>query len=322
MKKILVIIALLVFLGCEKEEEAAGTTDPYSYNPTELDGVWRGINNKTHKIEWDFTFYDNMFFLDDECEINSCAGLFSLNTTTTPKQIDIQILECYSDSSSIASAGDVVEGIYEIVVTEDGYWEQQQQMMYSYSLNISIPDSVGAPRPESFSDDSNKNWIDIDYHDPNGAFFEDIVGCCNPVYDPSGYTFEADYLLEYSSPSECSGDSTILPSSNNHYYTFTDSLVTSNDWPYDSDWELCESTLYRVIWSSWADGENAGEYSGGQVSYSGFTMTSDSTMYLQDDGDCYGGSLASFYDTYEECWNAGYLWTGCSRTYYTGTPIE
>ena len=111
---------------------------------------------------------------------------------------------------------------------------------------------------------------------------------------------------------------TTIEAADNNYYTFTDSLVTSNHFPHDSDWELCESTLYRVLWSSWVDGG----YSGGQVNYSGFTMTSDSTMYLQNNGECYGSTLASYYDTYDECLNAGYLWDGCSRIYYTGTPTE
>ena len=215
IKKSILTLLLLLFIGCEEEESSTPPFNPINPDASEIEGSWRGIRNESHKIKWEFTFWGKNWILDDECGIDACAGTFELDNTTTPNQINFQVIQCATEDSYIGKAGNLIQGIYQLDIdTTINQWNNS--LILDYALNIAIPDSTAIPdedgniRPESFSDQTAYIWETLDNINPNDTTDEGLIGCCNPAHSPIGYKFESESKYQYSSPTECSGDSLFI----------------------------------------------------------------------------------------------------------------
>ena len=330
MKRVLFFVLTLFLISCEKEESTSTGFIPESPDPTEIEGTWRGIRDGSHKVKWEFTFYGQNWFLDDECGVDACGGTFELNNTTTPNQINLEVVGCASDNSYIGKVGEIIEAIYQLDIdTTISPWDNSLSL--SYELNIAIPDSTmipddtGSTRPQSFTDQSIYLWETLDNINPNNTYDEGLVGCCDPLHNPNGYRFESESKYQFTSPTDCSGDSTLIGDPNDDYYIFTTDGISYSSWdvflPSSIDWEVCESSLNTLTWSTSVE---TGEYTGNSYSYINFTMSANDLIYIEEEGHCNGGGFSSFpspHETKEECEAAGYGWNYCTRTFYVGTPV-
>ena len=190
MKKLILLVAVLVFWGCE--EEADGTMI-VGYTPTNsiLDPTtWEGTDNLDDDKPWQFNFYNYngnlMWMFSDTCE-DACGGSpYTLNTDVTPNTIDLVVnIGCMEDNY----LGETLKGIIEI---QTATYSGQE---YFLGLTIAISEPGSDSRPSSFSEtDAYRVW-DLDYVDTDAMFYEDdflVVDC-----DEDG---------EVSDEAECGGD--------------------------------------------------------------------------------------------------------------------
>ena len=101
MKKLMILITVLAFWGCEKDSTDPGDGGNGNDFVTELEGTWIGNDltwvfsgsaySATYAVEW-------------------YQGTFSINTQTNPKQMDAVITDC-SNSDYTGTTG---LGIYKI----------------------------------------------------------------------------------------------------------------------------------------------------------------------------------------------------------------
>ena len=341
MKKLILLITILVFWGCEEESDGSNIV---GYTPTgsALDPtVWEGTDNLDVDKLWQFNFYNYngnlMWRFMDTCE-NSCGGSpYTLNTNVTPNEIDLAVnYGCMDDSYF----GQTLKGIIEIQT------ETVNGIISFTGLNIAISEPGSASRPSSFSGaDAYRVWT-LDYVDINDPFYQDdflvvdtdedddlsdeaecggendidvsSTGCLDidALFDPTGYRFYNTVETEYDSPTECSGSSETndVSSPTDYYYEFTADGINTNFSSWGNEYEYCVfgSSLY-IYYIEYYTG--LGDQDIGTI----YTMTSDSTFYRQIEANC----IANPFDqTQEECaetndWG-GNEWRHCRISYWEG----
>ena len=98
-------LALLLFLSCSDDKG----TEP-NENLTELEGTWIGYELDGEPGDWTFSFSGNEGSVHNHNYEESYSGTFTINSQTSPKQIDLTIEEC----SYSPFIGETSLGIYEI----------------------------------------------------------------------------------------------------------------------------------------------------------------------------------------------------------------
>lgn len=336
MKKLILLITILVFWGCEEESDGSNIV---GYTPTAsaLDPtVWEGTDNLNVDKLWQFNFYNYngnlMWRFMDTCE-NSCGGSpYTLNTNVTPNEIDLAVnYGCMDDSYF----GQTLKGIIEIQT------ETVNGIISFTGLNIAISEPGSASRPLSFSGaDAYRVWT-LDYVDINDPFYQDdflvvdtdedddlsdeaecggendidvsSTGCLDidALFDPTGYRFYNTVETEYDSPTECSGSSETndVSSPIDYYYEFTADGINTNSFnTAENGYEYCVfgSSLYIYYIQEYQFIED-------QEIGTTYTMTSDSTYHIQYEASC------SFccHDNEVDC-NANHNFTD----YTTGDPQD
>ena len=334
MKKLILLVAVLVFWGCEEEADAINIV---GYTPTGsiLDPTnWEGTDNLDVDNSWQFNFWNyegNLLWrFEDTCENSCMGGPYTLNTNVTPNEIDLVVnIDCFDESYF----GETVIGIIDIQKeTIDG-------TISFTGLTIAISEPGSDSRPTSF-DDAYRVW-DLDYLDIDDIFYvddffvvdtdddgdlldeyecggenlpdgPDACGIIDPIFDPIGFKIYKTSQLVYDSPTECSGSSETheLVEAFDYYYEFTDDGISSNVYSYSNEWEYCiyGSSLYLYYINETGLGEPT------EVGTT-YTMTSDSTFHIQYEAGC----SYCCHDNEEDCnenTNTQDPWKHCRITHW------
>jgi len=342
MKKLILLVAVLVFSGCEEEADAINILGYTSTGDVLDPTTWEGTDNLDDDKSWQFDFWNYngnlMWRFQNTCE-NQCMGSpYTLNTNVTPNEIDFNVnIDCFDESYW----GETLKGIIEIeTVTYSG-------QIYFSGLTIAISEPGSDSRPSSFSDtDAYRVW-DLDYVDINDPFYQDDflvvdcdedndlsdeaecggenesnVGVCaasgcgdgDALFDPIGYRFYNPSQTVYDSPTECSGSSETndVSSSIDYYWEFTADGINTNSFnsaAYEYEYCVFGSSLYIYYIQEYQFIED-------QEIGTIYTMTSDSTYHIQYEASC----AYCCHETEEECnanasWEA---WRHCRISYWEG----
>lgn len=349
MKKILILIAILVFWGCEEESDGSNIVG-YTPSASELDPTnWEGTDNLDVDNSWQFNFWNYngnlMWRFMDTCE-NSCGGSpYTLNTDVTPNEIDLVVnIGCMEESYE----GLTAKGIIDI---------QKETLNGTISftgLTIAISAPGSDSRPTSF-DDAYRVW-DLDYLDIDDPFYVDdffVVDCdedgelsdeaecggendsdvgvcappigsgCDgdpPLYDPTGYRVYNTSQVIYDSETECSGstDTTDLSVSFGSFYWeyFPGDSIYTNTALFGNEYKYCVSgsSLYIYYFT-----EILGTLT--EVAYGTYTMTSDSTYHKLSEPYCTCGPNYTSDTCNEECQNSN-PWRHCTIYHYGPDPED
>ena len=111
MKKLILLITVLAFWGCDNSTGSG--------NITELEGIWNGTDNYSDSIMRIYNFSGSDFNYTEDGHANDedgewYVGTFSINTQTNPNQIDAVITDCQDWSGECEYIGATSLGIYKI----------------------------------------------------------------------------------------------------------------------------------------------------------------------------------------------------------------
>ena len=139
MKKLILLITVLAFWGCDNSTGSG--------NITELEGIWNGTDNYSDSIMRIYNFSGSDFNYTEDGHTNDedgewYVGTFSINTQTNPKQIDAVIIDCFPNGSEYL--GETALGIYKIE---------------GNTLTLASHEPGVPTRPSSFSGGGTRVWV-------------------------------------------------------------------------------------------------------------------------------------------------------------------